>query len=387
MTTLSQRDIPQIWTEGTWNKMDPEHYYREFAKRIRPWQTETKIISLGYALPEHSYSQVQIFEALGYPRHFWRIFRDAGVEERHFSIPLERLRALSFQEQQEEYQRAAIELSKKAITQCLDGQDPKGVGLIVYASCTGFSPGPTIGHYLLKDMGFGDNTYVTNIGSQGCEAAFPGLLRARDFTVATGKPSLALNCELCSLTYFPEPDGKPDGENDFELLRGSAIFADGCSCALVGHDTDWRHPFLLDFEVYTDSQYIDELGYVWRNGRLRLKLSKRVPYIAPILVKTALSRLLARNQLAVGDIKHWVLHAAGVKVLENIRDSLGLKEEDLYLSKKVLSLYGNLSSATVGVVGKYLITEGNLTQGDYAVMATIGPGMSSGTSLLQFGGD
>lgn len=344
-----------------------------------------KIISLGYAVPEYSYNQEQVFNALAYPRHFWRIYRDSGIQKRHFSVPLERIRHLSFQEQQQEYRKAAVELSKQAILNCLDNRDPKEIGLIAYATCTGFPPGPTIGHYLLKDMGFSDDTYVTNISSQGCEAAFPSLRRAHDFTVATGKPSLAICCELCSLTYFPEPDGKPDPENDLELLRGNAIFADGCSCALIGNDNDCRHPFILDFEVYTDPRYIDELGYVWRDGRLRLKLSKRVPDIAPELVRKAVSRLLSRNQFAIGDIKHWIIHAAGMKVLDNIRNTLGLKEEDLYLSKKVLSLYGNLSSATVGTVGKYLMIEGNPTPGDYAVMATIGPGMSSGVSLLRFG--
>ena len=56
MTTLSQRDMPQVWTEETWNKMDPQHYYRDLLKRIRPYQTP-RIISLGYAVPEQSYSQ------------------------------------------------------------------------------------------------------------------------------------------------------------------------------------------------------------------------------------------------------------------------------------------------------------------------------------------
>lgn len=343
-----------------------------------------KIISLGYVVPQWVYDQEQIFRELGYPQHFWRIFRDSGIDERHFWISLPQIKKSNWQEQQEEYQKGAIELSRQATLNCLDGRDPKDIGCMTFCSCTGFCPGPIVPHYLSKELGLASDTYYTNIGSMGCESGFPGLKRAYDFTIVSGKPSIAIACEICSATYFPEPDGKPDPENHFELARSNAIFADAASAALVGFDDDPRHPYIIDTETYTDTKYLNDLGYVWRDGRLRVLLSRRVPEIAAGLVGVVVPRVLERHKLTPTDIEHWVIHAAGSSVLDNIRDTLGLPEEKLTLSRETLRKFGNISSTSVGVTGKRLIQSGKAKPGDYLAMVSLGPGMTSGISLFKF---
>lgn len=342
-----------------------------------------KIISLGYSVPPNSYTQEEVFTALDYPKPFYKIFRDSGIEKRHFWLSPERIKGLTWQEACEEYQKGAIKLATEAIRNCLDGRDPRHIGLLALASCTGISPGPTIGHYLVPELGLREDIYITNILSQGCEGAFPSLRRAYDFTKVTGRYGLALVCELCSLTFFPE-NKKPDPENDYELARGNAIFGDGCACALIGNDRDWRHPKIIDFEVYTNPNYINDLGFIWRDGRLRLKLSKRVPEIAAELAIEVIYRILKKHWLTVDEINHWIIHAAGNKVLDNIKDRLKLTEEKIKLSRQALRLYGNQSSASVGVIGKLLMESGRISRRDYALMVTIGPGLSSGVTLFHF---
>lgn len=347
-----------------------------------------KIISLGYAVPEYSYEQREIFECLAYPSHFWRIYRDAGIEKRHFCIPLERIKRLSFQEQQEEYQKAATELSKRAIINCLDGRDLRDIGCLIYCSCTGFTPGATIGDYLMKELGLLPSTRIINVASQGCEGGgYPGLSTAADFVITNRKPALVVACELSSLTYYPEPDGKPNPENDWQCLRANAFFGEASSAALVGYDNDWRHPSIIDQESYTDTDYIDDLGYRWRDGRLMVLLSKRVPEIAPLVVKPAVVAVLQRQGLQVADIQWWVVHAAGLSVVRNIQKAVGFAEEKLSLSIETLKRYGNISSATVGIVGKILMLEGNFKPNDYAIVITVGPGVRGGATLLQFGAE
>lgn len=341
-----------------------------------------KIVSIGYAVPRNSYTQKEIFEELRYPKHFWRIFRDSGIDKRHFWVPLERLRKLSWQEQQEEYQRGATELSRQAISNCLDGRSPKDIGCVVFCSCTGFAPGPVIPHYLSKELGFKPQTYFRNLGSHGCEGGFPGLRTGMEFTIVSGKPSLVIACELSSLTYFPEADGKPDPENDFEVLRANSIFADAAMAALVGFDNDWRHPTIVDTEAYTDTNYLSDLGYTWREGRLRVLLSKRVPELAARVIKPAVEAVLQRQRLNVSDIAWWVIHAAGDSVLDNIRDGLGIAEDKVKLSRETLRLFGNTSSTSVGITGKRLMSQ---VGSGYAAVLSIGPGMTGGCSLLRFG--
>lgn len=343
-----------------------------------------KVISIGYAVPQHSYSQEEIFEELGYPKAFKRLFTGSDIGGRYFWVPLERVRKLSFQEQQEEYMEGAITLSKEAVLNCLDGRSPADIGCLVFSSCTGIAPGPVIPHYLAKELGFAPDTYYTNIGGMGCESGFPSLRRAADFTIASGKPSLAIASELSSCSYFPEPDGKPDRENHFELCRANAIFGDAASCALVGFDDDPRHPVIVDTETYTDTKYLNDLGYIWRSGRLRVRLSRRVPDIAGRLVGIVVPRLLQRHNLKIGNIKHYVIHAAGNSVLDNMRDALGLPEKSMTLSRETLRLFGNTSATSVGITGKRLMEEHTPRPGDYALVISLGPGMTSGATLLHF---
>lgn len=344
-----------------------------------------KVISIGFAVPRYSYSQEEIWNEMHYPKHFWRVFRDSGIEQRHFCIPLERVRTLTFQQQQEQYLKSAVPLSQEAILNCLDRRDVKQVKLVVFGSCTGLAPGPTVPHWLAKLMGFSPSTFYTNIIGQGCESGFPGLKRAYDFCKATGGVALMVNTELCSLTYFPEPDGKPDPENDYELLRANALFADASVSVLVGYDDNPHHPEIVDMETCTNTEYLGDLGYSWRDGRLRVMLSKRVPAVAPIVVKSAVEAVLARQHLAVGDIAWWVVHAAGNLVLDNIRDCLGISEEKMVLSRETLRLNGNTSSTSVGITGKKLMAQ-DIQPGDYAAILSIGPGITGGMTLLNWGG-
>lgn len=342
-----------------------------------------KIISIGFAVPEHSYSQEEVFEALGYPRAFKRLFTGSDINKRHFWVPLERITKLSFQQQQEEYISGAIATSKEAVLKCLDGRDPGGIGCVVFSSCTGFAPGPVIPHYLAQELNFAPGTYYTNIGSMGCESGFPGLKRGADFTMASGKSSLVIACELSSCSYFPEPGGKPDPENHFELARSNAIFGDAATCALVGFDDDPRHPVIIDTETNTNTRYLDDLGYVWRDGRLRVRLSRRVPEIAPKVVKPAVVAVLDRRRFEVEDVDWWVIHAAGNTVLDNIRKALGIEEAKMKLSQETLRLFGNTSSTSVGITGKRLMSQ-DVKPGDYAAVLSIGPGMTGGCSILKW---
>lgn len=344
-----------------------------------------KIISLGFAVPEMYYTQAEAFERLGYPRLFWRLFRDTGVSKRHFWVPLSLIRELSWQQQQEEYLKGAVSTSLAAIRNCLDAFSPTEIGCVVFGSCTGFAPGPTIPHLLAKELGFRPDTYYTNIASMGCESGFPGLKRAFDYVCTTGDMALVINCELASCTYFPEPDGKPDKENDYELLRSNAIFSDAASASLIGVEekSDWRHPAIEDMETYTNPEYSGDLGFTWRDGRLRVLLSRRVPMLAPEVTKPAIEAVLRRNKLEVSDIAWFVIHAAGNNVLDNIRDALGIPEDKMKLSRETLRDFGNTSSTSVGITGKRLMNE-NIKHGDYTLMVSVGPGMTGGATLLRF---
>jgi polyketide synthase Type III len=345
---------------------------------------KVKLMSLGQAAPQNIYTQKQIFDAMVYPSKFWHLFSDAGIETRHFWMSLRDLTRSNFQEQQEQYKEGAYKLSLEAIRDCLDNRDVRDIGSITFSSCTGFYPGPVLTHFLADELGLQPGLYHTNIGSMGCEGGFPGLIRAMDRTIMTGKPSLAIACELCSCAYYPEPPNEPDPRNHFDLLRAKALFADAAVCAMVGYDDDPRHPVIVDTETYTDTRYLNDLGYVWREGRLRVILSRDVPKIATRLAEIVVKRLLDRHNLVPDHIDYWSIHAAGTSIIDGIRDTLDIPEEKVAPSRRTLLEYGNTSSTSVGLTGKWIISNLEPEPGHYGLMISIGPGMTGGATLFRF---
>lgn len=340
---------------------------------------QPKIVSIGYAVPKYSYSQKEVFQALNYPRHFRRIFLDAGIDKRHFWVPLETER--TWQEACEEYKRGAIWLSKQALRACLDNRDADDIGSISFASCTGYEC-PGIMHHLARELGFSQEVLYTNILGMGCEGGAPALWRAYHHTLATGELSLAISCEVCSVCHFPEP--KPDPSGEWELLRANAIFGDGASAALIGFDDNPHHPYLMDFATYFNPENMRHLGFVWQDGRLRVLLSRQIPKIVPIVARPPIKKLLHKHHLTLGDIDWWVIHPGGKAVLDNLRDALGIPEEKLKLSREALRLFGNCSSSSIGIVGKLLM--GNeIRRGDWCLVVSIGAGLAAGATLLHWG--
>lgn len=338
-----------------------------------------KIISIGFAVPEKSYTQEYVFLALGYSRHFRRIFMDSGIDKRHFWIPIET--ELTWQEACEEYKNGAIWLSRRAVSACLDNRDAADIGSVSFASCTGYEC-PGIMHHLAGEIGFSREALYTNILGMGCEGGAPALWRAYHHTLATGELSLAVSCEICSVCHSPEPE--PDPSGDWELLRANAIFGDGASAALIGFDDDPHHPYIVDFETYFDPEYMRHLGFVWQDGRLRVLLSRQIPRIVPKVVRPPLEKLLGRNGLTTKDIGWWVIHPGGSAVITNLRDSLGIPEEKLALSREALRLYGNCSSSSIGIVGKILMSR-EIKRGDWCLAISLGAGLAAGCTLLKFG--
>ena len=333
-----------------------------------------KLLSLGFAVPPGYFTQDQALEMLGYTSSLSRrIFQNAGIGKRHFWVnPVGR----SWQELCEEYEKGALDLSLQSAQKCLDGRDTKSVGLIVFCSVSGYTC-PAMSYPIARDLGLPTDVVHTNIGGQGCQASVPGLHRAYDFAVVTGKTGLVLSTEICSASYFPS------SEEDIENTVCNAIFGDASSAALVGYDDDPRHPEILDFESIYAPEHISLLGYKWVDGRLKAVLSKQVPVLVPPLIKQAVAALLNRNGLRVSDIEHWALHPGGKAVLENIEKELGLSREQTWASWEAMREFGNTSSATIGIIGKKVQKEGD--KKGHIVAVSMGAGTGIEAALLRYG--
>jgi predicted naringenin-chalcone synthase len=82
------------------------------------------------------------------------------------------------------------------------------------------------------------------------------------------------------------------------------------------------------------------------------------------------------------DIPHWALHTGGEKIINSIRDEIGLSEEQLAATRSILSEYGNMSSPTVFfVLNKHI--EAGMKEGDLCMMVAFGAGLSAHACLLR----
>lgn len=347
----------------------------------------TKIISLGSAVPEKSYTQEEIFNSLKYPKAFWPIFRDSGIEKRHMWIPLGT--KLSWQEACEQYKIAAMSLSLEAAKQCLMGYDIKDIGCIVFGSCTGYQC-PSMNYLIAKELNLPrDIEHIPVVGDGGCAGSAPDIRLAVNYVKChQDKLALAISCEICSVCGFPE-NPNPDPTNKYQLLRANAIFADGASAVLIGNENsnNIKHPVVIDSETFTDYEHQDALGFTWKDGRLMCVLGPEVPSLTGISIKHCIDILLDRRSLDIEDIDWILCHPGGAKVLDNVRDSLKLSEDKMFLSREGLRNYGNCSSASVGMLSKLTINSGALLpkSGDFGLILTVGSGMNANAILLKFG--
>jgi predicted naringenin-chalcone synthase len=88
------------------------------------------------------------------------------------------------------------------------------------------------------------------------------------------------------------------------------------------------------------------------------------------------------HSLNVEDIKHWALHTGGEKIINTIKNEIGLSEAQLRATRKVLSEYGNMSSPTVWFVMKELLNEG-IRKGEWCMMVAFGAGLSAHAFLMR----
>jgi alkylresorcinol/alkylpyrone synthase len=94
--------------------------------------------------------------------------------------------------------------------------------------------------------------------------------------------------------------------------------------------------------------------------------------------------LLKEHKLARDDVRHWVLHSAGRRVLDRAADLLQLDPAQTAASRTVLKRYGNMSSATILFVLDETLAITTPAPGDWGVMIGLGPGFAAEGALLRW---
>jgi alkylresorcinol/alkylpyrone synthase len=255
---------------------------------------------------------------------------------------------------------------------------PADVDLLVVCTSTGYVC-PDIGTRLIGHMGFRTDIHRVPMMGLGCAGAVPSLQCAADFVQAhLGRVALVLAAEMCSACYFVD--------DTVETVVGNAICADGAAALLLTSSPLRRglYPAVVDFQSCLDPDHLQTVGLNRRDGKLRIILGTDVRHLAAPLIEGALVPLLKRNRLTRADIRFWVAHPGGRKVIDHVQNALNLSDAELRFSRSVLRQYGNMSSPTVMFVLDEVVRTGGPCPGDWGVMIALGPGMAAEVALLQW---
>jgi alkylresorcinol/alkylpyrone synthase len=268
----------------------------------------------------------------------------------------------------------SLELSAKAINQALAqaGLDVGDVSGLVVNTCTGYIC-PGISTYLIEKLGLSRSVGVYDLVGSGCGGAIPNLEIAQSLLACNGNGAVvSVSVEICTATF--------QMENDLSLLLSNTLFGDGAAAAVL-----WTRPAGYEL-VASARRYVpeqrDTIRYVHKHGQLYNQLSLKLPDLVGKTAALVVTDVLESRQLKPGDVRHWALHSGGEKIINAVRDELGLSEEQVRATRTVLAEHGNMSSPTVWFVLREIEKRG-IAPGEWCIMVAFGAGLSAHAFLLR----
>ncbi len=301
------------------------------------------------------------------------------VRKRHAIFPIDyTIEPRPLAKTNQEYIEHSVKLGRQAAEECLSraGIRANEVDLLITVSCTGFMI-PSLDAHLINLMGFRQDVRRMPFTELGCAAGAMALSRAADFLRAyPGGNALILSVELPSLTFQRKDTSQAN-------LISAVLFGDGAAAALVS-GSQKKGPRIVATETYTFANSLDAMGFDLRDSGFHILLSKDVPQMIGGEIRVLVDGFLSKHGVAREQIKGWILHPGGARLLGSIEEELGLCRCDTQFSWDVLREYGNLSSATILFILQEWLEKRPLAPSEYALAAAFGPGFSAEFLLLQW---
>ena len=390
------------------------------AIKLQPPRASTPhpvILATATAVPEHLITRDDVKYYMGrvfdIPERkleaMMSIVDNAQVLKRHSIFPITyTVEPRPLQKTNNEYIEHAIKLGREAAEKCLERAHLRAdeIDLIITVSCTGFMI-PSLDAHLINMMGFRSDVRRMPFTELGCAAGAMALGRATDYLKAyPGGNALIIAVELPSLTFQRKDISQAN-------LISSILFGDGAAAVVVSNNpktvagspassssANAAHangngsaaasaagahmPQILVSETYTFPDSLGAMGFDLRDAGFHILLDKNVPDMIGAKIKPLIDDFLGRHGLTQPDIKGWILHPGGARLLGNVEIALGLTKCQTQPSWDVLANVGNLSSATILFILQEWLEKRPLNPGDIALAAAFGPGFSAEFLLLQW---
>lgn len=337
-----------------------------------------RIVSVSTAHPPRRFTQDEALRMAGYTDPLRRgFFHNSGIDGRFLAIDPERFRPdESIDDLNARFETASRDLARDAARRCLDasGRTPRDIDFLATTTCTGRLC-PSLDARLIGDLDMKPGVQRVHIGDTGCASAVVALQQAYNHLRAfPDHRALVVPVEVCSATYYLDDDP--------ETAVANAIFSDGAAAALLECGDDGVE--IVSHRTRIEPEYLDRMGFTYPGGRPRILLSKEIRRLAGRMMRDLCVEMLAEHGLGKQDIRFWVVHSAGRRVLEEAGRLLEFSDGELRFSRAVMRRFGNMSSATVLFVLNEVIASGEPRPGDWGFLTALGPGFAAEALLLRW---
>lgn len=283
----------------------------------------------------------------------------------------------TFEERNDDYITNALQYSVQAVEAAVAkaGISKDDITDLIFVSTTGLAT-PSIDALIINKMRLSPHINRIPVWGLGCGGGVSGMAKAN--TLAKANPDavvLLVAVELCSLTLI---------KNDYSKSNfiGSSLFSDGIVASIVKGDNHGEGkitPVASSSKLYYDS--LEVMGWDFKDTGFKVLFSKDIPTFIHENIRADIDAFLDKQGLKLADIKNFVFHPGGKKVLDAYTEALAVEGDFLHNTRTVMNENGNMSSATVLYVLEKFITEGY--QDGYGLMLAMGPGFSSEMVLLD----
>jgi 3-oxoacyl-[acyl-carrier-protein] synthase-3 len=320
------------------------------------------IVGIGSYLPERILTNAEL-EKMVDTTNEWIVSR-SGIRERRIARE----------------DQATSDLAAEAAKRALDKANikPEDVDLIIVATLSPDMPFPNTACFVQKLIGAKNATCI------GLEAACAGFLFAVDAAsqyLLTGrfKTALVIGAEKLSTV------------TDWQDRTTCVLFGDGAGAVVLqARDSGEGILSTVTGSDGTLNALLNIPGGGSRNPASVQTIEKRMHFMkmegkevfkhAVRAMGEAARKALEKAGLTIADVACVVPHQANMRIVEAIRDRLGVGPEKFFIN---LDKYGNMSAASIPVALDEAIQEGRVKKGDNIVLVAFGGGFTWGAMVVR----
>ncbi|QDK36420.1 3-oxoacyl-[acyl-carrier-protein] synthase III C-terminal domain-containing protein [Bdellovibrio sp. NC01] len=284
-------------------------------------------------------------------------------------------RGVSMQERHEFYHKTVRKLFEQIYSERKFPDD------IIHVSCTGYISPSAAQMEALKAP---QNVTVTHSYHMGCYGAFPALRMASGFLankeVLGNKKAVDLvHTELCSLHLNPQ-------DPSLEQLVIQSLFADGCIAYSMSEDQPTQGFKLHSLYEELIPGTSDAMEWMVSDWGMKMTLSKDVPNMVGNKVVDFTLRWLHKRGFdirAIRDKALFAVHPGGPKIIDQVKEKMELREDQVSASRELLRERGNMSSATLPHLWQKILNDDKIPSGTPIISYAFGPGLTICASYME----